>query len=108
MAGGFCDPLPIAYASKKPVLAVNVLLPRGLPRRRRHTPFRNTAKLMIWAYSVMQSSLIESGREKADILIEPKTTPFNPFQFHRAAEIIDEGRKAALAALPKIRRLVHG
>lgn len=101
--GGLCNPFPVRYASHK-VIGVNVLPRKNVPLRRKYTPFRNTAGMLLWAYAVMQQSLIESS--KVDVLIQPQTNFFSPFSFDKAGSLIESGRSAAKKALPKIRGLV--
>ncbi len=104
--GGLCDPLPISQASFRIVIGVNVLPARKVPSHKRYAPFRSTAGLMHWAYTVMQQSIVAASKEKADVLIEPETSSFNPFHFNKAVDLIHAGSRAAEQALPGIRRLV--
>ena len=54
--------------------------------------------------SLVQNQMAEKYIEKADIVIEPKSGAFGFFDFVKGREIIDAGRKAAIAKIPEIRR----
>ncbi len=64
--------------------------------------------VLITAISIMQDQITRSrlAGEPPQILLEPRVGSFNPMDFGRAREAIEEGRIAVSHAMPAVRRLI--
>jgi NTE family protein len=64
--------------------------------------------VLITAISIMQDQITRSRLvgEPPQILLEPRVGSFNPMDFSRAREAIEEGRIAVSHTLPAVRRLI--
>jgi NTE family protein len=86
-------------------------LPRGLGRLRNgHAAPKDMPSIfdvMSISLNIMQVRITRSrlAGEPADVLIRPRLADFALMDYHRAAPAIEEGERAALAALPEIREL---
>ena len=63
------------------------------------------AGTLLGAINIMQEGIARRRlvEEPPDVLLTPRLGPFGPFEYHRAAPAIAEGKDAALAMLPSIR-----
>lgn len=128
--GGVCDPLPVRLAKQTwdldHVIAVNVLPPVGTIRRpalgtgangswrrslravNRHLNYfarGNLLDILRGAAMGSQMRLVERSAREADVLIPAINSNSGWHNYHRYAEYIEIGRKAATRALPEIRAL---
>jgi len=133
--GGVLDPVPVRAArtlDPGPMVAVNVL---GRPRRapslrpmpstqetldrrfallRRFRPAEGrrvvALSLMLDALLVMQQGMIEEAMRlyPPAVLLEPELPGLRGYDFHRAAEAIEAGYRAARARLQDLERLALG
>ncbi len=112
--GGLVNPVPVSVArtlGAGVVVAVNVS--PNVAERAKHlyhqaggkTPPPNIVHIVIQSVYIGTHSLTRASLEGADVVISPDVTRFWAGDFHRAEEIILEGRRAAVKALPEIKRL---
>jgi len=68
-------------------------------------PPPSLADTLLGAIDIMQEGIARRRlvEEPPDVLLTPRLGPFGPFEYHRAALAIAEGRDAVLATLPSIR-----
>jgi NTE family protein len=68
-------------------------------------PLPSLADTLLGAINIMQEGIARRRlvEEPPDVLLTPRLGPFGPFEYHRAALAIAEGKDAALAMLPSIR-----
>jgi NTE family protein len=57
--------------------------------------------------NLVQTQLVKSYIEKADIVIEPKIGDFGFFDFVKGHQIIEAGRKAAIKKIPEIKKKLN-
>jgi NTE family protein len=69
-------------------------------------PMPNILEILTASMSVLSAELAQHrlARESADVRIEPDLGGIRTHEFHRAAEAIEAGRRAAIDALPGIER----
>src|SRR5436309_10842250 len=68
-------------------------------------PLPSLADTLLGAINIMQEGIAKRCpiEEPPDALLTPRLGPFGPFEYHRAALAIAEGRDTVLATLPSIR-----
>lgn len=68
------------------------------------------ARVVLDAFNITQDRISRARleRDPPDVAIGPEVAGFGLFDFHRAAEGIDLGHRAARAALPRIRAALEG
>jgi NTE family protein len=68
-------------------------------------PLPSLADTLLGAINIMQEGIARRRlvEEPPEVLLTPRLGPFGPFEYHRAALAIAEGKDAALAMLPSIR-----
>ena len=68
-------------------------------------PLPSLADTLLGAINIMQEDIAKRRliEEPPDVLLTPRLGPFGPFEYHRAALAIAEGRDTVLATLPSIR-----
>jgi len=115
--GGALNPVPADVVKNMGatfVIAVNVLTN---PRKRMHTGLTGNRKssrapgimnTLIQSIYIMEYEMVRASILKADIMIEPDVSLIEIYEFHRGAEAIEAGYKAAVAVIPEINKLLHG
>ncbi|MCJ2050216.1 patatin-like phospholipase family protein [Methylobacterium sp. J-070] len=73
-------------------------------------PVPGIARVVLGAFNITQDRISRARleRDPPDVAIGPDVAAFGLFDFHKAAEGIDIGYRAARAALPQIRAVVEG
>jgi NTE family protein len=125
--GGMSDPVPaetVRSMGADLVIGVNVVPPvypqaqnpleaalRALGRVRLLTPddaagLPNSFDVIVRTLQVMQHELGNVRAGEADVLINPDLREYWVLEFWRAREMIEQGRRAAEAELPEIRKKV--
>ncbi len=59
-------------------------------------------------FAIMQDRMVTDWRQKARLVVEPDVGDFTWDDFGRAPQLVEAGRRAALAALPKIQSWLRG
>jgi NTE family protein len=77
--------------------------------RDRETPceFKRGVDLMLRTVFIMMKTLRELQLEEADVVIQPQVMDIHWADFRNPDQLVESGRKAAIAALPQIRRLMR-
>jgi len=75
-------------------------------RSRQPAP-RHLFELIGQCFSIAEAKMRDLWQKDADLVIEPDIDGFAFDCFDRAKELIANGEKAARAALPQLRRLLH-
>jgi NTE family protein len=98
--GAICCPVPVKYAHD---LEENILVAVSVPPViDPNSPIENALDLMIRAEEINMSYLCRAQAANADVVIEPETKDVGWNEMHRLDEMLESGRQAALAALPRI------
>jgi NTE family protein len=68
-------------------------------------PLPSLADTLLGAIDIMQQGIARRrlGDEPPQVLLAPRLGPFGPFEYHRAAPAIAEGRAVVAEMLPSIR-----
>jgi NTE family protein len=113
--GGVTNPVPADIARSMGAtltIAVNVLNDPQRLRRLGLTGSKKSGKApslmnsLIQSLYIMEYEIIRASILKADILIEPDVSQIEPYEFHRGADAIEAGYKAAMAVMPEIEKLL--
>jgi len=96
---------PLYPEAKNPLEAALQLLARANPLASRNgTRLPNSFDVVVRILQIMQHELGNDRAGEADLLINPDLRSFWMLEFWQAAGIIEEGRRAAEAALPAVRK----
>ncbi|MDP4021729.1 patatin-like phospholipase family protein [Methylobacterium sp. NEAU 140] len=89
--------------------AVRARLP-GRPRAPAEAALPGVARVVLDAFNITQDRISRARleRDPPDVAVGPDVAAFGLFDFHRAAEGIALGHRAARAALPRIRAALEG
>ncbi|MCR4401913.1 MAG: patatin-like phospholipase family protein [Firmicutes bacterium] len=79
----------------------------GAPDRHRKEPVHSVFEVITTAIELMELTILRQRIIDADVVIAPDLTDIGPTRLDLAAEIIDRGRAAARAALPRIARVLE-
>ncbi len=102
--GGMVDPIPVNVVKPfkpKIIIAVNISnpIPKQIPQ--------DSQSISIVAWQIMCNQLTLHSLQGADIVIHPDTDGANVFDIADKAKLVKAGEKAALQALPEIKRLLR-
>lgn len=111
--GSLVNPVPVSVVREMGadlIIAVNVI--PEIAERAQHlakdeksrTP--NIFTIMMQSIYIGTEALIRASLEGADLIIKPQVAHIHPHEFSRAKECITQGRLAAEAAIPEIKRLL--
>ncbi len=103
--GGVISPVPVEVARElggEVVIAVDV---SKLPER--NESVTSTWQVLYQSYLIMSHTLVESEIVDADIIIRPDVAEISMAGFDQRQRAIEEGKRAALAAVPEIKRLME-
>ena len=99
--GGLVSPVPVSFARKMGadfVIAVNI---SAQPDAQ---PASNTFEVLLQTFSIMGQSLNQYELRQADIVIRPELATMKGNDFQNRSVAIAAGERAALAALPELRK----
>ncbi len=102
--GGVVDNMPVEQVrdmGAKFVIGVDVAS-RGSNGKRPENPFENVLAMI----SVMQKRSGMLNQDNCECLIRPELASFSSWGFGDAPKMVEEGRKAAEAALPQLQRFL--
>jgi len=100
---------PLYPEAKNPFEAALQLVARANPLARRDDArLPNSFDVVVRILRIMQHELGNDRAGEADVLVTPDLRHFWMLEFWQAAGIIEEGRRAAEAALPAIREKLAG
>lgn len=100
--GGVVDNLPteqVRAMGAKFVIGCNVSN-RGKKTRRPENPFENVMAMI----NIMQEHTLKLNMDTCDCLIKPNISQYSSWGFNDSVKVLEEGRKAAEAALPLLTR----
>jgi NTE family protein len=82
--------------------------PDARPRRKAGSP--NIIRIFIQSVDLIEANLQAARLVQwpPDVLLSPDVDEFRIFDFHEAERAVEEGKKAALNALPEIRKILEG
>ena len=95
---------PVYPAAQSPLEAARRLFTRASPiETRGDARLPNSFDVVVRILQIMQHELGNNRAGEADVLVNPDLRAFWVLEFWNAAGMIEEGRRAAEAALPAIR-----
>ncbi|TXN46138.1 NTE family protein rssA [Methylobacterium sp. WL18] len=101
--------VPAPAARRSFLQLIRARLP-GFEPQEAEIPVPGIARVVLGAFNITQDRISRARleRDPPDVAIGPDVAAFGLFDFHKAAEGIDIGYRAARAALPRIRAVVSG
>ena len=104
--GGTVNPVPVNRVRRTPgdrLVAVDVCGPYAEEPGRRARASLNYYKMLVASSQIMQRRLacFVCERHRPDLLVELSADSYGIFEFYRAAEIVEAGRRAMRAALER-------
>ncbi len=103
--GGLTTPVPVDVVKRMGadfIIAVNVM-PDVSTRMERLKKEPNIFQVMMQSIYIATYSLVRSGVENADIVIEPAVAHIGAGDFQKAQELVTLGQQAARNAIPEIK-----
>lgn len=105
--GALVNPVPVDIVKDMGagfVIAVNVIPDRSI----RDATEPNIFDVVMQTLHIVGYYAVRESIARADIVIEPEVDGFALTDFHRVDECVAKGEKAALKAIPEIKRLLAG
>lgn len=99
--GGIVNNVPVSVCREMGadyVIAVDLNRPRA-----RQRPPRNLFHILLYTLTFLQRPQIEASLLRADVAIRPDLNDFSVVELERVGEMVDAGRRAAFAEIPRIR-----
>jgi NTE family protein len=101
--GGITSPVPVDAARQ---LGADIVIAVDISNKARGTTPGNMLGALNQSIAIMGQKLGQAELARADVTIRPKVLDIGPADFSQRANAIVEGEKAAVAAMPEIRRRV--
>ena len=101
--GGITSPVPVDAARK---LGADLVIAVDISNKARGTTPGNMLGALNQSIAIMGQKLGAAELERADVTIRPKVLDIGAADFSQRANAIIEGEKAAVAAMPEIRKRV--
>ena len=110
--GGLTNPVPVSLARKMGadfIIAVNVIpgvldrAHQSVKKSRKGDREPNILHVLVQSIHIGTYSLVRSGLERADVVIEPDVAHIGAGDYHHASECIKLGEVAAQDAMPEIK-----
>ncbi|QIL79199.1 patatin-like phospholipase family protein [Diaphorobacter sp. HDW4A] len=101
--GGITSPVPVDAARK---LGADIVIAVDISNKARGATPTNMLGALGQSIAIMGQKLGAAELERADVTIRPKVLDIGPADFGQRATAIVEGEKAAVAAMPEIRKRV--
>lgn len=76
----------------------------GVPARSKSEPLGNIFEVITAAVELMELTIVKQRMMDADVVVSPDLAGIGPTRLDLAADIIERGRAAAFAVLPRIRQ----
>jgi NTE family protein len=102
--GGLVSPVPVNVAR---LLGADVVVAVDISAKPRYAKVEGLTDILLQTFGIMGQSISKAELAGADVVIRPNTRGFGSADFTRKHESIMEGEKAALAAVPSIRRKIR-
>lgn len=113
--GGLSNPVPVSVAkhmgadiiiASSVIPDVNSWLPRANEGDNEDSREPNIFYVIMQSIHITTYSAVKASLEQADVIIEPRLAHIGAGDFHRARELIQQGRLAAQSALPEIKKIL--
>ncbi|MCX7628300.1 MAG: patatin-like phospholipase family protein [Methylophilaceae bacterium] len=102
--GGLVSPIPVKAARD---MGAEVVIAVDISAKPRYARIEGIIDILLQTFAIMGQTLGRNELAGADVVIRPETGGFGAADFTRKHEAIMEGEKAALAALPLIRKKIQ-
>ncbi|BDG61800.1 patatin-like phospholipase family protein [Caldinitratiruptor microaerophilus] len=99
--GGIVNNVPVSVCRAMGadyVIGVDLNRPRDRLR-----PPRNLLHILLYTLALLQRPQIEASLAQADVAIRPDLSEFSVVELERVSEMVEAGRRATFAAVPRIR-----
>ncbi|MBM3358891.1 MAG: patatin-like phospholipase family protein [Betaproteobacteria bacterium] len=104
--GGLTSPVPVRVARG---LAADVVIAVDVSARPRHGRTADTLDVLLQSFAIMGQAIAATELGEADVVIRPDISRLGAVAFENRHLAIQEGEKAAIAALPALReRIARG
>lgn len=97
--GGVVDRVPVSLVKK---MGADIVIAVDVNKFVTYQPVENILDVMLQTLDIMERKILNTTILDTDILIRPQVGHIGPNQFHRVAELVSEGERAAEAAVSKI------
>jgi NTE family protein len=102
--GGLLARVPVDTVKR---MGADVVIGVDVGFRGQHRPPINVLEVILQSLEVMELEILKNNVEKGDVIIYPDVSSIHPFYFDRVDECVREGRKAAMGAIDRIKRLME-
>jgi NTE family protein len=101
--GGLTGPVPVRVARR---LGADVVIAVDVSAAPKHGKTSDTLDMLLQTFAIMGQAIAANELPEADVVIRPDTSRITAIGFDHRRLAIQEGERAALAALPAIRERV--
>ncbi|MDN5276972.1 MAG: hypothetical protein PWR01_937 [Clostridiales bacterium] len=102
--GGLLARVPVDTVKR---MGADVVIGVDVGFRGQHRPPVNILEVILQSLEVMELEILKNNVEKGDVIIYPDVSDIHPFYFDKVEECVQEGRKAALKAMDRIKNLIQ-
>jgi len=99
--GGLVSPVPVKVARR---LGADLVIAVDISTRPGERPVRDSVDMLLRTFVIMGNALADIELRDADVVIRPETSGLSMTDFESRHLAILEGERAALAAMPEIKR----
>jgi NTE family protein len=97
--GGVVDRIPVSVVKE---MGADIVIGVNVSPVMKYTEITTIYDVIIQSLDIMQNELLKLRDENSDVMIKPDVAQFHPRAFTQLEEIIGEGEKSAVEALPLI------
>jgi len=102
--GGLSSPVPVKAARS---LGADIVIAVDISSKPKNARVSDSMDILLQTFSIMGQSISQYELALADVVIRPDTAGIGSTDFVQKHQAIMEGERAALAALPLIRKLIQ-
>lgn len=102
--GGLSSPVPVKAARG---LGADIVIAVDISSKPKNARVSDSMDILLQTFSIMGQSISQYELALADVVIRPDTAGIGSTDFEQKHQAIMEGERAALAALPLIRKLIQ-
>jgi NTE family protein len=102
--GGLSSPVPVKAARS---LGADIVIAVDISSKPKNARVSDSMDILLQTFSIMGQSISQYELALADVVIRPDTAGIGSTDFEQKHQAIMEGERAALAALPLIRKLIQ-
>ena len=99
--GGLVSPVAVDYARK---MGADLVIAVDVSTGTNNTPPQTAVDTIMQSFIIMYSTISQNQLSRADIVIRPKVSHIGSTDFSKRHEAVLEGEKAALEAMPAIKK----